>query len=512
LTNDVQRVAGPKKMPMGLPPPISSGGAVCLETGATLCRLGLPIEDCETLRNRVIWLVWVRWLVVLGALTAIGAGASLYPTMASWLWLAVDILALALANTLWQWWIAGGRRTLCGGVLPLSSYQIFTDFVLLAVAVHLTGGITGPLTPLFVLHGVFSAVLLPRWHTATTLASAAALLVGSVLLQHAVGWLPPWRIGEAGVTPAWMRAAVDTGFLAVATAGASVMGLDLSNQLRMRHSRILALARELESRNRKLHEVDEERLKLLSVASHDLRSPLAAVESRVDLFLNGYVGGIDDAQRGHLTKIKERVKGLRTFIDDLLDLTAIESAAATMKPPVPIDVGEQIRAAVADLAPVAEAAGCEIESSLPEEKVTVVAGPSRLARVWTNLLSNAIKYGGGKPVTVTVEPRDGRVVVSVRDRGMGIAPEDRAEIFKEYFRGKAARQAGIPGTGLGLAISRRVVESFGGTIEVESAAGEGATFSVSLPTAEGEPEGTRSREPRPSVVAEPGGPDGEMLD
>ncbi len=461
----------------------ATAAPVCLETGADFCRLGLPIEDCETLRNRVVWLVWVRWLVVAGSLIAVGTGVLAFPTMAAWAWLAADALVLALLNGLWHWWIAGGHRTLCGGVLPLSSYQILADFALLAVAVHLTGGAAGPLSPLFVLHGVFSAVLLPRWHTAAILAAAASLVGASLLLQHVVGWLPAFRLADPAVAPAWLHHTAHAGFVVLATAGASVIGLDLSSQLRARHARIFGLAKDLDERNRKLRQVDEQRLKLLSVASHDLRSPLAAIESRIDLFLNGYVGEVDEAQREQLGKMKERAIALRGFINDMLDLVAIESAGPKMRPPVPVDVVAQLRAVEADLAPVARQAGSEIELDLPEGTVTVVAGPNRLGRVWTNLLSNAIKYGGGRPVTVTMDVAPSRVAVVVQDRGMGISAEDRASLFTEYFRARAAREAGIPGSGLGLAISRRVVESFGGSIEVDSALGEGTTFTVVLPLA-----------------------------
>lgn len=454
---------------------------VCPRAEQRPCPLGLTVEDCDTLRDRSVWLVHARWYVVFGSLAAVGLGAWVFPAAASWNALAALVASLGAANAAWTWQAREGEDGLCGQVLNFASQQLLADFVLLSAAVHFTGGVGGPLVPMFVLHGVFSAVLLPKRHTAVILGSAGVLLLLSAAVEYLGGWRPEWRFGDPSVAPVWIERALEVTFVVLATAGATWLGLHLARMVRNRHRRIAALVAELRSRNDELRQVDEQRLRLLGVASHDLRSPLAAIESRLDLFLNGFVGATTPGQREQLLKVKGRLRELRSFINDLLDLTAVESSGGPPPEPETVDVVAQVREAVHDMLPLAEASGSRIDVALPDRVWLVDTPRARLGLVWTNLLSNAIKYGEGKPVEVTMSARAEMVHVTVRDYGIGIGAEDQQRLFTEFFRAKAARESGIPGTGLGLAICARVIHALGGTIDVRSRPGEGTIFTVALP-------------------------------
>lgn len=140
---------------------------------------------------------------------------------------------------------------------------------------------------------------------------------------------------------------------------------------------------------------------------------------------------------------------------------------------------------VENLRQQAEAAGSEISLQAPSE-LPGVWDEFRIEQVLTNLLTNALRYGGGQPVAMTVEQvgagEDGFARVSVRDRGIGIAAEDQARIFEQFERTEHSRKHAA-GLGLGLYITRQIVDLHGGSIGVESAPGEGSTFSVELPLA-----------------------------
>jgi signal transduction histidine kinase len=434
----------------------------------------------------VVWLVRVRWGVVGVGLAAVLAGWGLWPAAACWEGLLAVVAGVGASNVVWAGRIRAGANAGCGENVRFSLWQVVADFVFLAVAVHLAGGIAGPLAPLFVLHGVFSAVLLPSAYALGVAGWAALLLVSSVLLERVWGWLPMFRLGDPGFGPAWFSPLLSFGFLGLAAGGASLIGLQLAGQLRTRHARVAELAGELSLRNAALREVDEQRLRLLGVASHDLGGPLAAMESRLDLFLGGYLGDLTTDQRTHLERVQARLRELRDFIKDLLDLTAVETTTAPVPEAETFDVARQVRDAVSEMTPWAESKGVPLELVGADRPRSVRAPRARLGLVWSNLLSNGVKYGGGRPVAVSVEDDDRYVRVVVRDRGPGIPAEQLGRLFTEFYRTPAAKASGIPGTGLGLAISRRVVRTAGGGIDVRSEPGEGTSFTVRLPLVEPE--------------------------
>ncbi len=431
------------------------------------------------------------------------AGFLLFPGDALWGALFTIIISLGLANLVWFLRTHKSEVRRCAGAIDFATWQILVDFALLAIAVHLTGGITSPLVPLFILHGVFSAILLPTRLAIRVIILTVLLIAASLVLGHLGLGVPVWEFGPDGVAPRWIGELARFAFLVVSLAGATLQGLDLSREIRNRYARITHLAHELELRNDELRQVDEQRVRLLGTASHDLRSPLAAVESHIELFLGDYVPDVTTIQKAYLRRMKERLQGLRLFINDLLDLTAIESKGTKTAELRRFDVVAQVMEIVTEQRPLAEGLGLEIVTELPDEPIHVSAPPGHLLLVWTNLISNAIKYGAGRsPLKVTIRKENGHVAVSVQDSGLGISQEDLAKLFTDYFRSPSVKKAGIPGTGLGLSIARRVVEGVGGHIDVATKLGEGSTFTIVLPMAPPEGDSVAKSDRAPQTPAD----------
>lgn len=219
----------------------------------------------------------------------------------------------------------------------------------------------------------------------------------------------------------------------------------------------------------------------LAIASHELKNPLSALQLQVQTALRrGARGGqpVDDGKFLERLQMMDRSVGrLSRLIDDLLDVSRISAGKLELQPE-PVDIYDVVE----------EVATRAHDELLKTRSVLTVKGDrgvvgkwdrSRLDQVATNLISNAIKYGQGKPIEVLVFRSGDRVTLRVRDRGVGIAPEDAARIFNRFERASANRH--IRGLGLGLWIVRAIVEAMGGTISVESKVGEGSTFSVELP-------------------------------
>ncbi len=218
----------------------------------------------------------------------------------------------------------------------------------------------------------------------------------------------------------------------------------------------------------------------LAVASHELKAPLTPLNLRLQSLqreLEGPAPLDRERVRGHVKVLQRQTKRLSTLVQSLLDVSRIEAGTLQMDLE-DVDLSGVVRDVVGRYVGQADRARSPL-------RVELEGAPHgrwdrlRLEQVVSNLLSNALKYGAGKPVHVRVEERLGRARLTVRDEGIGIAPEHLPRIFGRFERAVESEHFG--GLGLGLYITRYLVEALGGTIRVASEPGQGATFEVSLP-------------------------------
>jgi PAS domain S-box-containing protein len=216
----------------------------------------------------------------------------------------------------------------------------------------------------------------------------------------------------------------------------------------------------------------------LSIAGHELRTPLTALRLQVETVARG-------ARRGDpLETIASRAdKALRhldrfgALVDDLLDTSRISAGRLRLER-TRFALAEVIADVVGRVSDDLARAGCEVVTRL-DPAVIGQWDRVRIEQIVDNLMSNAIKYGRGQPIEIAVDRVDDRARLSVRDHGIGVAPEDQARIFQRFERAVSPRHFG--GLGLGLWIAHQLVAAHGGVIRVASAGGEGAEFQVELP-------------------------------
>jgi signal transduction histidine kinase len=171
------------------------------------------------------------------------------------------------------------------------------------------------------------------------------------------------------------------------------------------------------------------------------------------------------------------VARLGKMIGELLEVSRVAMGSLKLQRE-DMDLGAAVRECLVRFESQLSGAGCRVEVQT-DGKLTGRWDPARLEQVIDNLISNAVKYGAGKPVEVLLRERGERVVMEVRDHGIGIEPADQARVFERFERAVSRRQFG--GFGLGLWITRRVVEAHGGSIELTSEPGRGSAFTVELP-------------------------------
>jgi PAS domain S-box-containing protein len=257
------------------------------------------------------------------------------------------------------------------------------------------------------------------------------------------------------------------------------------------------------------HEAKEavaHRDQFLSVASHELRTPITSLQLHLQALLRPGAPGrppplVEKAIAERL-RVADRLAGrLNALVDELLDVARIRGGKLDLALE-PVDLAQVARDVVARLRE--DLARAQSEAVVRAEAPVMGHWDRlRLEQVMTNLLTNAMKYGKGKPIEIVVERADATARLSVRDNGIGIAPEDRQRIFEAFERAASPRAYG--GLGLGLYIVRQIVRAHGGSIEVESRPGEGATFKVALPLELPAPSARDARARAPREAAGDGG-------
>lgn len=227
-------------------------------------------------------------------------------------------------------------------------------------------------------------------------------------------------------------------------------------------------------------EADRAKSEFISTVSHELRTPMTAIKGYTDLLSGGAVGPLNDNQKHFLGVIKNNTDRLIALINDLLDISRIETGRIRFEP-APVKVGEIIADVVEAMAARAQSRGLvltyEVGAGLPE----VMGDRGRLYQVLTNLVGNAINYTPEGSITVEATTAGTAVQVSVNDTGVGIAPEDISHIFDRFYRADDPVVQEASGTGLGLPIVKMFVEMHGGRVWVDSRRGEGSTFTFILP-------------------------------
>jgi signal transduction histidine kinase len=254
----------------------------------------------------------------------------------------------------------------------------------------------------------------------------------------------------------------------------------------------LAFAKELAHRaalsmeNARLYREAQDAVRLrdefLSIASHELKTPLTPLSLKLQALARELTRRPGDVPRAQVESYVEvgtrQVKKLSELIGDLLDVSRITAGRLTLVPE-DMDLGGLVREVVARYEPQAARTGSTLQLECGAQGLTGRWDRLRLEQVVTNLVDNAVKYGEGRPVAVKVEGTADGVRLTVRDEGIGIAPEALPRLFGRFERAVSERHYG--GLGLGLYITRTLVESMGGQVRVESEPGQGSTFTVELP-------------------------------
>lgn len=389
---------------------------------------------------------------------------------------AEKVLLSRAVDSLWRAWSGTptsnpeGRRLLVVGGTPLlvlSSERGNTKLMLVSTPAHLRAAWLDPLEPFLSREGVTLA-----------LSDAAGTPVFPPILSEATNAGTPQLTHAASVSRLpWT--------LSVAIADPRALSRDFAARRRiLLSSLVLAILLVLVGTYAVARAVNRElavaRLQsdFVAAVSHEFRTPLTSMRQVAELLDSGRVSS-DERRAQYHAVLRREGDRLHRLVENLLDFGRMEAGAHEFRLE-PLDAAALVNDVVHEFRAGVATAGYDVRLATADAGA-VRADREALSRALWNLLDNAVKYSpDDKTIDVSVARDNGQVAMSVRDRGVGIPPEEHATIFREFVRGQAARAAGIRGTGIGLAMVRHIVHAHGGEIRFTSTVGAGSTFTILL--------------------------------
>ncbi|TMF19144.1 MAG: hypothetical protein E6I35_04185 [Chloroflexi bacterium] len=445
---------------------IAAGNTLApLTAAAFLKRIGFRIE-LDRLRDAAA-------LIVLGALVAMTISAT------------VGTSVLALSGTVptgsflptWAvWWTGDAMGVLLVAPLLLSLLpHARSPALALRTAAELAGLLVGVGLLTFVLfqnrlrleYLVFPLIMLAAWRFRLRGAAPAALIASGVAI-----WAAVQGSGPFGTDTLIQKMITLQAFNVCVALTSLVLTALLEARDRGDEMRRLYVAADAASQTKSA---------FLNNAAHELLTPLTVLAGYLSLLADGSVGSPPEAWKAPLGILMAKTRELERIVRDLMTASRLEILPPRLEREV-IDLREVIKGAVERARPRADLLGAELTVDLPDDPVPVVADQESLGRVLDDLLNNALTYTIRPPrLWIGISAGSRRAIVRVEDNGVGISFEERERVFDRLYR-VADPQIVVPGIGLGLYISRQLVESYGGTLAVESSTpGMGSVFALTLP-------------------------------
>jgi signal transduction histidine kinase len=415
--------------------------------------------------------IFIRWLIAILLILASYFANNLLkiPINMNIIWVITG--SLIALNFLYWLWIKLMKEN---RLRFITHFQIILDLVLLTLVIHYTGGIENPFLLLFVLHTVISGTLLKRtW--CFLYAVFSIVIVGLMALSEYYGLVPHYSIlpvsfynNPISILGIWLSFCIaDVGIAYFVT-------LSVENYRNTKAA--------LEKANIELEERDQTRIHFVRYVTHELKAPLAAIQSMIQAMKEVHGALINEKIRYVFDRIETRTANLLDLVSELLVVSQHIATNIIPLKRVPVNLNRLINDIVEFQTSSAKPNNITIQLQLDNTIEEVSLDFEAMRKIIVNLISNAIRYSKPNSVVhVGTEFTDDEIIISVLDHGIGIPDDDIDHIFNEFYRAKNAVIHSKQGTGLGLTITKKLIESHGGTITVSSKQNVGTRFEVRIP-------------------------------
>jgi signal transduction histidine kinase len=455
---------------------------------------------------RLHWFIRLRWIFLLAALVVLVSEVFIYPEARRSARPLIVVLALAGLNAVWaavSYTLFSQQAAESGRIIArqrvaqwFTNAQVSTDALALTLMLRYSGGVENPLALFYLFHMAIASMFLPRWQVmlqgtwSVTLYTVMVLgELGGVFTRH-YPLLPGGDSLSLHLEP--YRAAAAIVGVAFGVFGTIYLSGQIVGMLEQRDRELLHTNVALRASQSKIEGIERRRSRYMQTAAHQLKGPLAAIQTLAGLIRDKVV--IGPSLDTTVQKIIRRCKEGMAQVAELLTLARVQETDASRHNDAVSDVNRITAAQCTRLGPVADERNVIIEFIPSERDCRARVDPFDLENCLANLIENAVKYskqGGRVRVSVRGGESGDTIAINVADDGLGIEPDSidasdvlHSPIFEAFRRGRTAVSAGIGGTGLGLAIVREVVERAGGFVELESELGHGTRFCVHFAVAD----------------------------
>ena len=437
-----------------------------------------PFFSANDLRIRIGWYIKLRWLAIIGVLVAVPLSYSVLHFRIAFNQLLLIASAMIILNFiiffLWR------RLPLKDDFreLAFAEIQIIIDLLIISWLIYFAGGIQNPFFFLFIVPVILSGILFPGAVLPYINAAFAAFLLTFLAMFDFFGIIPHYSLEGEKNSLSYLLTVLSSFYII------TFSGIYIINNFMMSYQ---SLKKVIDEKGRQLEDVIEERNKAFRFAAHELKSPMVAIKSTLDVVLSLYSDDMKPEIRNMVQRAERRSDQILNMVKEMISISqynlGIEGRELTT-----VEFDEWVTQLTLTFVDLAIQKNISLSVIHVNDDFIVDIDKSGMESALSNLISNAIRYtlNDGKVFVVSFR-RKNCFGFSVKDTGIGISEEDKANIFSEFYRSKKAKEMEQIGTGLGLNLVSEIVKRNNGTIRVESEVDKGSTFTVEFPLTYTEP-------------------------
>ena len=431
-----------------------------------------PFFSANDLRVRIGWYINLRWLAIIGVLVAVMISYSILHFRIAYNVLLSIVSVMIILNLigflLWRNLpLKDDFRE-----LAFAEIQIIFDLFIISLLVYFSGGIQNPFFFLLIVFIILSGILFPGAILPYINATIAAFLLTLWSLLEFLGVLPQYSLEGNVITISYLLTVLSS-FYIITFSGAYII-----NNFMIKYQ---SLKMVIDEKNSQLEHVIEERNKAFRFAAHELKSPMVAIKSTLDVVLSLYSEDMKPDIKNMVLRAERRSDQIINMVKEMISISQYNLGIEKQEF-VTVEFDEWLTQLVLTFVDHAMQKNISLSIIHVNDDFIVDIDKSGLESVVSNLMTNAIRYTpcGGKVFVISFRKKN-CFGFSVKDTGIGISEEDKVNIFSEFYRSKKAKEMEQLGTGLGLNLVKEIVKKNNGTINVESEIDKGSTFTVEFP-------------------------------